>query len=94
MSAFSTIAATAAPAFVPPMTTARFAASPDTLLPFASLTVIVIDVAAPAEPAGTTALLAAAFAAPALTALAYGLPPMCVPFSLSVTWSVPAAIGT
>jgi hypothetical protein len=52
-----------------------------------------IAVGLPAVPPGTTAVVCAALAVPALTALAYGLPLMGVPSSVIATWSVPAAVG-
>jgi len=73
---------------VPLTVTARFVASPGTLLPNPSRTVITMSVASPAVPvAGTFAVLAAGSAAAALTWLRYGLPKMGTVLNVIVTSS-------
>jgi hypothetical protein len=80
-------------AFAPVTATANRPATPGTLFPNVSTTVIVTVVTCPAVPFGTTAVLLSAFAAPALTALANGLPPMCVPLNRTETASLPLTTG-
>ena len=79
--------------FAPVTLTTKFAASPVTRLRLASRTVITTVVRLPAVPAGTTAVVCAALAAPGATILLYGPPPIGDVFSVIARLSVPVVVG-
>jgi hypothetical protein len=80
--------------FAPVTLTTTFPACPATGLLLASRTVTVTVVGIPAVPvAGTVAVVFAALGGPALTTLAYGLPPIGVPLNVIATLSVPTSVG-